>query len=629
MRIRIAVPENHVDPSVIDAALEAVTRLDHSQIASGDVPLFNMQSPGVRWRPENMGDEHFDHAGTVIARGWGDCDDLAPWHAASLRATGEDPGATAIVVPSGPEMYHAIVRRSDGSNDDPSVAAGMRAKSVVGDGGTFLSVWAIDPHDGRLYQGQLAPTVAPLVPYAGPSFAVRALTPPGSVHGRMSVVGYQARVDVPVCGSRMVHVRSYYRHAGHRHGRGRHVSGMVPYALSCTAGDAGWSAGEALSVACAGALHAGRCAGTAGMTDAYKLFAMHRLLAGHHPSDVTIELAQMMARDSSTVHGYVVGDMGSMLQSALAVVQQVAPALASIPGVGPALSQVLPFVSALGSPVHSAASAPASGAPAPGLSPQPAALAAAQPAGGGTIPSQAYAPAPTMSAAQAAFYARHPMFQRPTIAPPPAPALGTYNQTPAPATAPAPAAAAAPPSGGGGFNWGTLAADAAAAAPLLAPLAATLLAGDADGPEVHPETGEVIHDVEQPEPDAGDVHPDTGEPIHDADAPVDVHPETGEPIYDVEPSMADEVVTFEDAQSAYEAAAQTYEQGETFEQHMADFDAASAAFDDVEDVPEHEAGDQIATYPPEATDFNALTLAHVADEHEQAAVSGRYVVQYN
>src|SRR5580704_15741152 len=136
MRIRVSVPEQFVQPSVINAALEAVTRVNQAMIKAGDVPTFDPDTPrdfGIRWRPENMGDEHFDHAGIVMERKWGDCDDLAPWRAASLRETGEDAGAVAIAVPSGPDMYHALVRRSDGSNDDPSVAAGMASKSVVGD----------------------------------------------------------------------------------------------------------------------------------------------------------------------------------------------------------------------------------------------------------------------------------------------------------------------------------------------------------------------------------------------------------------------------------------------------------------------------------------------------------------
>jgi hypothetical protein len=394
MRIRISVPEEHVEPSVINAALEAVTRLDHNMIASGDAPLFDPSNPGVKWRPEPMGDEHFDNAGTVEQRGWGDCDDLAPWRAASLRATGEDPGAVAIVVPSGPNMFHAIVRRSDGSNDDPSQDAGMQAKSVVGDGGALLSVWACDDA-GTMYYGQLPPTTSPIMPHCGPTFAVRPIVDPDAGAGAKptasNIVGYQARVDCPVVGSRVVRMRHRVRaghHHHHRHHHHHHVHGVdTPYALSCTQGDYGLSPAEALAVACAGALQVGIASGTASPTDRYKLFVMHRLLAQHHPSDVTIELAQMMAEDhvqaqvahhqARGVHGYIVGDMSDFLQTALGVVNDVAPLLDAIPGVGTVTSLAMPVVNMLAQ-VAKGGGGGSSGTPAPGSLPQPAALAAAQ-----------------------------------------------------------------------------------------------------------------------------------------------------------------------------------------------------------------------------------------------------------
>ena len=127
MRINVAVPEPNVSAPILNAALEGVTRLDHELIKEGTVPPFRAMVDRVRWQPEPPGDEHFDHAGVVARRGWGDCDDLAPWHAASLRATGEDRGAHAVVRRSGPKRWHCVVRRSDGRIDDPSVEAGMPA----------------------------------------------------------------------------------------------------------------------------------------------------------------------------------------------------------------------------------------------------------------------------------------------------------------------------------------------------------------------------------------------------------------------------------------------------------------------------------------------------------------------
>ncbi len=133
MRLNVAVPEPHVSAPILDAALEATTRLNQSLLKSGELEPFDMGAPGVRWRPEPPGDgEHFDHGLMVQGRGWGDCDDLAPWHAASLRVTGKDRGAKAIVRKSGPSRWHAIVQRSDGRIDDPSLAAGMPGRPIHG-----------------------------------------------------------------------------------------------------------------------------------------------------------------------------------------------------------------------------------------------------------------------------------------------------------------------------------------------------------------------------------------------------------------------------------------------------------------------------------------------------------------
>ena len=137
MRIQIAVPEAHVTKPVLDGALEAVTRLNEQMIKDGSSPTADqLIARGAIWKPEPPGQEHFDHGGLIAQRGEGDCDDWAPLKAAQLRVTGEDPGARAVVRKSGEKRWHAIVRRSDGSIDDPSLDAGMpgpaRAVGVMG-----------------------------------------------------------------------------------------------------------------------------------------------------------------------------------------------------------------------------------------------------------------------------------------------------------------------------------------------------------------------------------------------------------------------------------------------------------------------------------------------------------------
>ena len=301
MRIRIAVPEAFAHPDVIDAALEAVTRLDDHMIRAGQSPTSHeLIAGGAHWRPEDPGDEHFDHGGTIARRGHGDCDDWAPLHAATLRASGEDPGARAVVVPSGPQTYHAIVQRSDGAIDDPSIAAGMRASRVSGAevDPDRIQIWACDPHDGRLYQGQLLPTVAPLSVHCGPGVSVR-----GAIVNGVGNL-YEGRCDLPISGSPLVHVHSYWRHKGKRH-HGRRVRGAVtvvgsqlPYAFSVT--HLGTTPAHALSGAIVGALMCGDAAELSTSLDKYKLLGTQLALAQLTPGQVHEALVAQMRHDLET-----------------------------------------------------------------------------------------------------------------------------------------------------------------------------------------------------------------------------------------------------------------------------------------------------------------------------------------
>lgn len=129
MRIRYAIPDGAVSAPVLNAALETSTRANEALLGRGQMPLATeaIRAGRVQWRPERFNDgEHFDLGHQVHVRGWGDCDDLAPWLAAELRATGRDEGARAVAKRSGPKRWHAVVRQSDGRILDPSVWAGMR-----------------------------------------------------------------------------------------------------------------------------------------------------------------------------------------------------------------------------------------------------------------------------------------------------------------------------------------------------------------------------------------------------------------------------------------------------------------------------------------------------------------------
>lgn len=180
MRINVAIPENEVTKDILDASLEAVTRLDE-QLLDGGLPTFREARNRVRWAPEPKGDEHFDHAGLVLKRGKGDCDDLAPWHAASLRHTGEDPNARAVVKRSGHRKWHAVVERGDGSIDDPSKAAGM-APGIP----AFVRGATVP-----MIQGNVGCSVGSYIDM--PKLAVRPITNPVS----SDVEAWQARADLP------------------------------------------------------------------------------------------------------------------------------------------------------------------------------------------------------------------------------------------------------------------------------------------------------------------------------------------------------------------------------------------------------------------------------------------------
>lgn len=155
MIVRVAVPEHHVGPATLEPALEATTRVNQHMIAAGELPLLDdvLDAGAVRWQPEPPGYESFDHGGIVLQRRNGDCDDLASWHAAGLRQTGEDPGARAVVVRTGPTLWHAVVERSDRSIDDPSEWAGMPSASLytppthapMVNGRCYVGVWQNGP----------------------------------------------------------------------------------------------------------------------------------------------------------------------------------------------------------------------------------------------------------------------------------------------------------------------------------------------------------------------------------------------------------------------------------------------------------------------------------------------------
>ena len=106
--------------------LEALTTVNHIFLQSHNVPA--LYKSGVRYQnePKEWPNEHFDSVPVVLKRGWGDCDDLAPWRCAELRALGERAKIRIQWkrLPAG-RLFHIVVRRENGSIEDPSAILGM------------------------------------------------------------------------------------------------------------------------------------------------------------------------------------------------------------------------------------------------------------------------------------------------------------------------------------------------------------------------------------------------------------------------------------------------------------------------------------------------------------------------
>lgn len=85
---------------------------------------------GVRYRVEPLGEERWRDVPTVLADGYGDCEDLACWRAAELRVTDGIRAVPAYSWRSEPgyRIYHVVVRLPGGRIDDPSARLGMRRR---------------------------------------------------------------------------------------------------------------------------------------------------------------------------------------------------------------------------------------------------------------------------------------------------------------------------------------------------------------------------------------------------------------------------------------------------------------------------------------------------------------------
>ena len=132
---------------VIRIVLEALVKVNQAFLRTHNVP--SLYKAGVRYGEEPPGDLVFTAAGsgpveknfskhingqveefadisTIIHRGWGDCDDLAPWRCAELREAGEKAKIRIQwKTTKAGKLFHIVVRRADGTVEDPSAVLGM------------------------------------------------------------------------------------------------------------------------------------------------------------------------------------------------------------------------------------------------------------------------------------------------------------------------------------------------------------------------------------------------------------------------------------------------------------------------------------------------------------------------
>lgn len=108
----------------IECLLEGLVRLDLSQLRRGLAPP--LYSSRVRYRREERGREDWQSAVKCHRLGFGDCEDLASYGAASYRLVGVH--ARAIVRQVRPGLKHCLVLLPDGTVEDPSKRLGMKGK---------------------------------------------------------------------------------------------------------------------------------------------------------------------------------------------------------------------------------------------------------------------------------------------------------------------------------------------------------------------------------------------------------------------------------------------------------------------------------------------------------------------
>lgn len=148
---------NLVGRGEVEAAAEGLTLVNVDQMRRRVFPP--LYSSGIRYKVERG--EQWQPAAALLANRSGDCEDLSAYRAAELRVSGVDPDARVTIYKSRPRVYHAVVRRGDGSLEDPSLRLGMKPHGAAGVG--------YPPWTATAPRTPTAPTMAPpAAPWAAP-----------------------------------------------------------------------------------------------------------------------------------------------------------------------------------------------------------------------------------------------------------------------------------------------------------------------------------------------------------------------------------------------------------------------------------------------------------------------------
>jgi hypothetical protein len=111
-------------PQLVRGVLRGLVEASYEQMRCRPLPA--LYASGVRYQRE-PGREEWQTAEETYGRKHGDCEDLTAYRCAELWIAGER-GARPHCYAPRPGLIHCVVRRADGTLEDPSKRLGMKGK---------------------------------------------------------------------------------------------------------------------------------------------------------------------------------------------------------------------------------------------------------------------------------------------------------------------------------------------------------------------------------------------------------------------------------------------------------------------------------------------------------------------